>query len=126
MTVSPDRHFYSVKEAAELLGVDSKTVCEAINTGRLKALRIGVTLAGARIPRSEIFREAHSNDLQTRRIRRMLLDARDKQYAADQLKASWSDAQRIADEAYRAVEYEFALDELETVRDQGSHSLIAN
>lgn len=126
MTVSPDRHFFSVKEASELLGVDHKTVCEAINTGRLKALRIGVTLAGARIPRSEIFKDEPATDLQIRRIRRMLLEARDKQVVADQLFAQWQQAQRVADEAYRAVEHELALDEFESARDQFSQSLIAN
>jgi excisionase family DNA binding protein len=127
MSVAPDRLFYSVKDAAEILGVASSTVGEAIRAGRIKAIKVGVTLEGARIPRTELFpADDSATDLRTRRLRKLVLEARDKREAADRLKAEWQDAERTADEALRAIEHELALDEIEAASDRTRRALIAD
>jgi hypothetical protein len=64
--------------------------------------------------------------LRTRRLRKLVLEARDKREAADRLKAEWQDAERTADEALRAIEHELALDEFEAASDRTRRSLIAD
>jgi excisionase family DNA binding protein len=114
---APDRHFYSVKDAAEILGVASSTVGEAIRAGRIKAIKVGVTLEGARIPRTELFpADDSATDLRTRRLRKLVLEANDKRETANRLQAEWQEAARSADEALRAIDHELALDELEAAR----------
>lgn len=121
---TPSRDFLSVKEVADLLGVSHSTVGEAIRAGRLKAIRIGETLGGARVPRSEIFPPDESEaDLRTRRLRRMHLIARDKREAADRKRAEWLDADREADEAVRAIEHELALDKIDISEEQARRQM---
>lgn len=116
---APTRDFLTVKEAAAALGVAHSTVCEAIRTGRLSAIRVGETLAGARIPRSEIFpRDESTSDIRTRRLRKLTLTARDKRELADRKRAEWLDAEREAAAALRDIEHELDLDELDAARER--------
>jgi excisionase family DNA binding protein len=121
---APDRPFYTVKDAAEILGVASSTVGEAIRAGRIKAIKVGTTMEGARIPRTELFpADESATDLRTRRIRKLVLEASDKREAANRLQAEWQQAVRVADEALRAIEHELALDEFEANRDRRDRAL---
>jgi excisionase family DNA binding protein len=109
--------FLTVEEAAAALNLAPNTVVAAIDSGRLNAIRLGETHRATRIPRSELFPSDESaNEVRTRRMRRMTLAARDKRDAADRKRAEWLDAEREADEALRAIEHEFSLDDLESAR----------
>jgi excisionase family DNA binding protein len=126
MTV-PVRQFLSVKEVAELLGISVSTVQEAVRTGKLKALTVGESIATARIHITSLIPpDVSANDLRTRRLRRLTLEARDRRDAADRKKAEWLEAERVADEALRAIEHALAIDEIEISRDRVDRVLIAN
>jgi excisionase family DNA binding protein len=119
-----DRPFFSVKEAAEILGIGHSTLCEAVRTGKIKAVEIGNTTASARIPRTELFpSEGTASDLRTRRLRRLTLNARDKRDLADRKRAEWLEYEREADEALREVEHAQALDEIEAADERSKRLL---
>jgi excisionase family DNA binding protein len=126
MTVT-DRPFLTIKEAAEMLGVPNASVSDAIHAGRIKVVRLGETLASARIPRTELFPdEKAGTDLRARRLKKLVLEARNKREAANRLKAEWQNAERTADEALRAIEHELALDEIEAASERTKRALIAD
>lgn len=126
MTVPLDKPFYSIEEAAALLELSKSAVSESVRTGRTEAIQLGATLATARIPRSEIFRDEKDKDaLKNRRQRRMFLDLRDKLDALARKRAEWLEAEREVEEAFRTIEHEFALDDFEAMQAQTRQSLRA-
>lgn len=97
--------FYSVKEAAELLGAHHTTVTAAIESGKLPAIRLSDAHQGTRIPRTALFPdETQARDLKIERIRRQVADVLRKQEANDRIFAAVLDRQGELREALAAAD----------------------
>lgn len=112
------RPFLTVSEAAQLLGSSPSTVSQAIETGKLPAIKLGDTNASSRIPRSALFPdEQMTKDLKLERLRRLQADViRTGEERARRLE-DFRDADRAADAAIRALSDELALQDMEAARD---------
>jgi hypothetical protein len=113
-----DKPFFSIQEAAEILGRPVDSVSEAVRTGRFRAIMTGSTTASAAIPRSVLFPEADAADLKMRRIIKKTLHVRETIEEADRVIAQWTEANRRVKAALRDLEIELALDQLDLHKSQ--------
>lgn len=107
--------FLTIEEAAKALNVARSTLTQAIDAGKLPALRLGETHGATRIRRSDLFpSDETARDLRTQRLRRLQAEAKALREEAQRAEIHAQHLRLQADRAAQAVDTELALTDLET------------
>ena len=109
---TPSKRFYTVSDAAKILGVSHSTLTIGIDTGVFPAIKVTGDHRSTRIAHETLF-PSSGDEVRFARIKRLVLAQKRAQEIADRLCREWGEAQLRASEAAQALYDELGLQEVD-------------